>query len=144
MVLVQFGPRASVLPNGLRASGLSENDKRLLVVDDEPDFCHFVEIVARQLNYRVTKIVDSRRFKEAYHRCRPDVIVLDMVMPEPTGLDLISWMVEEGCEAKILIVTGYNPHTAKAAHLQSVARGHLRVKTFTKPVSVRKLRAALS
>jgi two-component system response regulator MprA len=113
-------------------------------MDDESDFCDFVEIVARGLDYKVTKIVDSRRFKEAYLRCRPDVIVLDMVMPEPDGPDLIRWLIAEGSEAKVLIVTGYNPQTAKSAHLQSAARGHLRVKTFTKPVSVSKLRAALS
>ena len=60
------------------------------------------------------------------------------------GFELLKWLVAEKSTAKIVIVTGHNPHYAKAAQLQSVAKGLSQVKSFTKPISVRKLRAALS
>ena len=121
-----------------------ENERRLLIVDDEPDFCDLVGDVAEGLGYAVTKVVDSRRFKEAYLEFCPHVVVLDMVMPKPDGFDLVKWLIGQRSNAKLLIVTGYNPGHAKSAQLQSAARGLLQVKSFTKPISISKLRAALA
>jgi len=118
--------------------------KRLLIVDDEPDFCNFVAVVGEELGYLITKVTDSLCFADAYRESAPDCIVIDMVMPNLDGFELIKWLVAEKSNAKILIVTGHNPHYAKAAQLQSVAKGLSQVKTFTKPISVSKLRAALS
>ena len=72
------------------------------------------------------------------------MIVIDMVMPELDGFDLVRWLVEQKSHAKLLLVTGHNPQYAKSAQIQSAAKGISKVKTFTKPVSVSKLRAALS
>jgi len=118
--------------------------KRLLIVDDEPDFCTFVATVGEGLGYDVATVTDPMVFAEAYHDAAPDVVVVDMVMPNLDGFELLKWLVAEKSEAKIVIVTGHNPHYAKAAQLQSVAKGLSQVKTFTKPISVSKLRAALS
>lgn len=119
-------------------------EKHLLIVDDEPDFCNFVALVGEGIGYRVSKVTDPLRFADAYRKDKPDCIVIDMVMPSLDGFELLKWLVSEKSSAKILIVTGHNPHYAKAAQLQSVAKGLSQVKTFTKPISVSKLRAALS
>jgi CheY-like chemotaxis protein len=119
-------------------------DKRLLIMDDEPDFCDFVGHIGESLGYRVTKVTDSRKFKVAYRETNPDMIVIDMVMPELDGFDLVNWLVDQKTEAKLLIITGHNPLYAKAAQMQSTAKGVGQVEAFTKPVSVSKLRAALT
>ena len=118
--------------------------KRLLIMDDEPDFCEFVADVGEDLGYQVTKVTDPRQFKGNYRDVDPDTIVIDMVMPELDGFDLVRWLVEQKSHAKLLLVTGHNPQYAKSAQIQSAAKGISKVKTFTKPVSVSKLRAALS
>ena len=118
--------------------------KRLLIMDDEPDFCDFVANVGEGLGYQVTKVTDPRNFKSVYAETQPDCVVIDMVMPELDGFELVKWLVEERSRAKLVIVTGHNPLYAKSAKLQSVAKGLSQVKTFTKPISVSKLRAALS
>ena len=118
--------------------------KRLLVIDDEPDFCDFVADVAEGVGYETRKVTDPLEFKEAYHSFNPVTIVIDMVMPDLGGSEIIGWLVEQKCKAKVLIVTGYSPINARSAQLQSSAKGLPQVKTFTKPVSTSKLRAALS
>ena len=117
--------------------------KRLLVVDDEQDFCDFVRRVAEGMDYCVRTLTDSSKFQTSYNDVQPDVVILDMVMPDQDGFEVIDWMVENECGARVVLVTGYNPHYAKSAQIQAAARGIFQVKSFTKPISVRKLRAAL-
>jgi len=117
--------------------------KRLLVVDDEPDFADFAKRTAEGIGYEVTALSDPNLFKDAYQKTDPDVVVLDMVMPDIEGIELVQWLAEQGCEARILVVTGYNPYYGKMALGLGEVRG-LKVETHQKPISLATLREALS
>ena len=120
------------------------SDKRLLVIDDEPAFGGFVKDVAEGLGYAVRITAKADEFAETYEAFGPSVIVLDVVMPEVDGIELVQWLAQERCKAKIVIVTGYNPHYADAA-MRLVSAGDLpNVMTLSKPISLADLRAALS
>jgi CheY-like chemotaxis protein len=118
--------------------------KRLLIVDDEPRFAAFVERVAQQLDFDVEVTHHGREFQRAYRRQRPDVVVIDMVMPDIDGNELVLWLVNEGCEADVIIITGYHPDYAVNARLLAEYKGMRSVATLSKPVSVARLRQALS
>lgn len=113
-------------------------------MDDEADFGEFVSIIAQDLGYEVTALTDPCEFKQCYQDFRPDTVVMDMVMPDMNGNDLVNWLISQGSAVKLLIVTGYNPLNARSLRLQGAANGMSPVKTFRKPVSARKLRAALA
>jgi CheY-like chemotaxis protein len=118
--------------------------KRLLVIDDEPAFGSFVKEVAEGMGYDVRVTAKADEFADTYESFDPTVIVLDVVMPEVDGIELVQWLAQEKCKAKIIIVTGYNPHYADAAK-RLVSAGDLpSVMTLTKPVSLADLRGALS
>jgi DNA-binding response OmpR family regulator len=122
---------------------MTEDAKRLLVVDDEPDFADFVKRTAEGIGYAVSALSDPNLFKDAYAEFKPDVIVLDMVMPDIEGIELVQWLAEQNCLARILIVTGYNPYYGKMALGLGEVRG-LKVETHQKPISLATLREALS
>lgn len=122
---------------------MPEAGKRLLVVDDEPDFADFVKRTAEGIGYDVSALSDPNLFKDVYASFKPDIIVLDMVMPDIEGIELVQWLAGQGCEAKILVVTGYNPYYGKMASGLGEVRG-LRVETHQKPISLATLREALS
>ncbi len=122
---------------------MTEDVKRLLVVDDEPDFADFVKRTAEGLGYEVSALSDPNLFKDAYAKFAPDVIVLDMVMPDIEGIELVQWLAEQNCTARILVVTGYNPYYGKMALGLGEVRG-LKVETHQKPISLATLRDALS
>ncbi|MBT4043426.1 MAG: response regulator [Rhodospirillaceae bacterium] len=122
---------------------MSEAGKRLLVMDDEPDFADFVKRTAEGLGYDVSALSDPNLFKNAYGAFQPDVIVLDMVMPDIEGIELVQWLAQQGCEARILVVTGYNPNYSKMA-LGLGEVGGLKVEPHQKPISLADLRKALS
>lgn len=118
--------------------------KRLLIVDDEPRFATFVGKVAAPLGYNVEITTHGRDFQKAYRKKKPDTIVIDMVMPEIDGNELILWLVKEECDADIIIITGFSPDYAVNARLLAEFKGLHSVRTLSKPVSVARLRTILT
>ncbi|HET7852227.1 MAG TPA: response regulator [Methyloceanibacter sp.] len=119
-------------------------DKRLLVCDDEADFAEFVRAVAEPMGYEVEVVTRSMRFTDAYERFDPTVVLLDMVMPEMDGTEIIRWLSGRGASAaRIIIASGFTPKYAEMARLIAQANGLLRVSTLAKPIGVEALRGAL-
>ncbi len=119
-------------------------EKRLLVVDDEPEFGEYVRKVAVELGYEVGVTGDGKSFMKAYESFHPSVIVLDLVMPEIDGVELVQWLVEHNCTAQLIVITGYNPKYAVLAAKLAEARGLSSVTTLTKPVKLSRLRNVLA
>jgi CheY-like chemotaxis protein len=120
------------------------SEKRLLVVDDEPEFCELVRKVAADLDYEVQVATNGHTFQSAYLTLQPTLIVMDMVMPEMDGNELVLWLVEQRYAADLVIITGYNPDYAKDARLLAEFKGLRSVTTLTKPIRIARLREVLS
>lgn len=124
-----------------RGNRLSQG--RLLVVDDELGFREFVGKVAASAGYEVEVTSNAREFMRLYESFDPTLIVLDMILPEMDGFELMQWLIAQKCEARILVVTGYNPQYAEMAETIGTNAGKLDVQTLTKPIALTDLRAAL-
>jgi len=61
----------------------------ILVVDDEPDISALVAYHLARESYRVRTVADGREALEAVERERPDLIVLDLMLPGMPGLDVL-------------------------------------------------------
>jgi DNA-binding response OmpR family regulator len=118
--------------------------KRLLVIDDEAAFGAFVSRVAQDMGFEVQVTTRASDFKNLYASFKPTHLVLDMVMPEADGIELVRWLAAEGCTAQIIIVTGHHPRYAAAAQLIGEVQGLPRIVTLAKPVPLATLRAALA
>lgn len=66
-----------------------EHRKTILVVDDEPDVTELIEYKLRQSGYTVRAVNDPLRAVGLARDLRPDVIVLDVMMPELDGVRLL-------------------------------------------------------
>ena len=119
-------------------------DKRLLVIDDEPRFGRFVKNVAAGLGYEVCVTTDAHSFMRAFDQFQPTTIVLDMIMPEMDGNELILWLADQQCSARLIIITGYSPDYATHAETLAKHKGFASVTTLHKPVDITKLRATLT
>jgi CheY-like chemotaxis protein len=118
--------------------------QRLLIVDDEPDFGQMVARVATDLGYEARVTTNGYEFQAAYQEGPPTLIVLDMVMPEMDGNELVVWLMEQGYAAGLIIITGYSPEYAKDAQLLAEFKGLRSVITLAKPIRMAQLREALS
>jgi CheY-like chemotaxis protein len=115
----------------------------LLAVDDEPDMAILVAEVAELEGYEARALTSGPALlAELAHRV-PDVIVLDVVMPEMDGIELCRRLAERQCAAALVLISGY--HGRYLHDVEALARARqLRVAgTLTKPVNLGHLRTLL-
>lgn len=68
---------------------------------------------------------DGRRTLEQFRRLKPDLLVLDLRMPELDGLEVVRALIAEQPDARILIVTTYDTDEDIFNSLKAGARGYL-------------------
>ncbi len=120
------------------------SERRLLVIDDEPAFCRFVQQLAEREGYDVIVAPNGDAFKRAYLDFRPTAIIVDLIMPDVEGFELIRYLADAGCSSRIFVISGYNPDYPRLAKAVAGSRGLTSVETLTKPISAADLLAALA
>ncbi len=116
----------------------------MLLIDEELEFREFVGKVAASAGYEVEVTSNARDFMRLYESFDPTLIVMDMILPEMDGLELMQWLISQNCGARVLVVWGYNPLYAEMAETIGTDAGKLDVRTLTKPIGLMELRAALN
>jgi two-component system alkaline phosphatase synthesis response regulator PhoP len=97
------------------------NDKkRILVVDDEPDFCSIVQGNLEKEGFEVEVAYDGAQGIEKVKANPPDAIVLDVMMPEMDGYAVCKELKGDEKYADIPIVM----LTAVASHVSSTRYSH--------------------
>lgn len=117
---------------------------RLLMCDDEPQIGDFVRRIAEDLGYRVHFTARADGFAPLYREVRPDVVVLDLVMPDTDGIELLHFLAEEGSRAQIVLMSGFNPRMMDAAQLLGEAHSLRMAGVVAKPVRAAELRELLA
>jgi len=118
--------------------------KRLLVIDDEQEICNLIREVAEGEGFEVSTTVDPEVFKTAVASFKPTVLVLDLVMPETDGIEILRHLAETGCKIPILVMSGYSGKLLESARSLGDAFGLPCVKSLKKPIRIKHLRQALS
>lgn len=116
--------------------------KHMVVLDDNFDFARLVERVAESAGFSVTVAKNASGFRKAVQSLPPSTIVLDIVMPDADGVELVQWLAEQGYRDRVVLVSGFDPLYALQAQRLAEARGLMDIVRLRKPVSIEELRAA--
>jgi len=106
---------------------------RLLVVDDEPVIIEFICDVAEEVGFETVALQHANKFEE-FFATGFDAIVLDLVMPERDGIELLRFMAEQGTLVKIILISGYDTGVLNSAQKLAVEHGLNVIATLTKPI----------
>jgi two-component system, chemotaxis family, chemotaxis protein CheY len=87
------------------------NNKRALVVDDDPLFCFFVAIALKKAGYEVREASNGRQALDVLETEKKqgrdfDLFVIDLLMPVMDGIELILRMRNTNVPGRILVVSG--------------------------------------
>ena len=110
--------------------------ERILVIDDEPDLLELVRVNLHQAGYRVETAESGRRGLEQLRRSKPDLVILDLMLPDLSGTELCRQVRADGELARTPIIM----LTAKADEVDRVVGFELGADDYvTKPFSPREL-----
>ncbi len=107
----------------------------LLLVDDDPDVRRTVGDYFAKIGYEVFREAAGEAALEAYARQRPDVVILDLRLPDADGMQVLEELRRRG--AAVLLLTGYGDIATAVRAMQLGAENFL-----TKPVDLAFLAAA--
>lgn len=80
------------------------NEKLILVVDDDPDLVEAISMKLESKNYRVGKAYDGIEAWDKVQEERPDLIILDVMMPRKNGYELCDELKKNPEYQDIIIV----------------------------------------
>lgn len=123
--------------------GRELRSRRLLIIDDAPDICALLRVIAEEMGFSVAVAQRSDEFRRIYRSFQPTEIVLDLLLPGDDGLHLLKFMRDEGCEARIIVLSGLERRVRNAATRIADAYGLNLVANMQKPARIDELRAAL-
>jgi two-component system cell cycle response regulator len=113
---------------------------RILVVDDDPALLQTISIVLREQGYDVSTADNGHAMLEALERSEPDLVLLDVLMPQLDGFQLLERLKgdERWAELPVLMVSSLPAEDATVKTLGLGAADYIR-----KPFRVRELLARI-
>jgi two-component system response regulator RegX3 len=106
---------------------------RILVVEDEESLADSVRYNLEREGYSVSVAPDGRRALERYRTDPPSLVILDLMLPEVSGLDVCR-TIRSDSDVPIIMVTAKDSEADKVAGLELGADDYV-----TKPFSMREL-----
>ncbi|MEO1743189.1 MAG: response regulator [Cyanobacteria bacterium J06629_9] len=103
---------ASIRPDSgaanLSADG-TETAATIMVVDDDPAILDLLKALLQPWGFRLRLLNDPQRFADALRRQRPDLVILDVDMPQLTGFELCQQLRShpDGQEIPILFISAH-------------------------------------
>jgi DNA-binding NtrC family response regulator len=82
-------------------------DIRTLVVDDDQDSCDLIEKILKKDGYRVTTLTDGRKVEEELRKQEIHLAIVDLKMPEISGLDVLQIIRQHDSDCAVIMMTGY-------------------------------------
>jgi len=110
--------------------------KHVLVVEDEPDTVELIELHLKNDGYRVTVAGDGDQALKKVHKHMPDLVILDLMIPEITGVEVCKFIRKDPATQSIPIIMC----TAKTGEIDKILGLELGADDYvTKPFSPREL-----
>src|SRR6476659_4776814 len=90
----------------------------ILVVDDEKNIVELVQLYLRSEGYQVEVAYDGREALDKVATLHPDLIVLDVMMPELDGLEVTRRLRRDGGKTPVIMLTAKGEDADKIAGLE--------------------------
>ena len=119
----------------------AESDKLILVVDDDEGVRELLSFLARQRGHRVETASDGDEAARKIQKTRPDLIVLDLMLPRYGGFELLR-RLQKGARSRvpIIIVTGRYTDRSTAELIRQESNV---VELLEKPVKTKRFVSAI-
>ncbi|MBI9073279.1 MAG: sigma-54-dependent Fis family transcriptional regulator [Melioribacteraceae bacterium] len=82
--------------------------KSILIVDDEKEICESIKMILEYEGYHVEYTTDSHEGLEKLRGSSFDSMLLDIQMPGLTGFEVLDWIMENGIDINVVMISAFN------------------------------------
>lgn len=117
---------------GLRKKFFFMNTRKVLIADDEPDILEILKYNLEKEGYQVSTAKDGNEALDKARQYQPDLIVLDMMMPKKSGIEVLELLRMQPAfrDTLIMFLTALNDETTQLKSFNTGADDYV-----SKPVS---------
>jgi len=123
--------------------GLS-HPKLLIALDDDPASAELVARVGKGCGYETLALSDAQAVVTAFKERCPDVITLDLSMPQKDGFQMLTLLQEIGFKGALIVISGNEDWVREFACELAGLKGIAMATHLQKPVNIKTLRDLLN
>ncbi|MCL5125249.1 MAG: sigma-54 dependent transcriptional regulator [Deltaproteobacteria bacterium] len=82
--------------------------KKVLIIDDEKAICESLEMFLQEKGLAVISEVTGTEGLATYVKVRPQIVILDIRLPDMSGLDVLRRIIEIDPETKVIMITAFH------------------------------------
>ena len=112
---------------------------KLLAIDDDAQNLEMIQAALETQGVEILTSQDPEAGYEIFTRVRPRIVLLDLVMPNVSGMDLLQRITALDPGAEVILITAHYSAESAVEAIQKGASDYL-----TKPVDIEKLRARIA
>jgi CheY-like chemotaxis protein len=112
---------------------------RILIVDDRKEMLEVIEEVVKMRGDKVVaKASTGEQAVEMYEQAKPDLVLMDILLPDISGAEATKKIMEKDSTAKILAISAFNKERLEKDCLEAGCKAFL-----AKPFSIQELYDAM-
>ncbi|MGE5252033.1 MAG: response regulator transcription factor [Bacteroidota bacterium] len=117
------------------------SERRVLIIEDEPSIAEVVGLYLARAGYAVQTAADGRRAMQILEGQIPDLVIMDLMLPELDGLSLTRWLRDRS-DVPIIMLTARREEIDRISGLETGADDYV-IKPFSPQELVSRVRAVL-
>lgn len=110
-----------------------KKNKKVLVIDDDPNITRVIELKLRTGGYEVVTAANGKEGLNLIKSKQPDVVIIDIILPEKEGIEVIMELRRHFPNVKIIAISG-GGRIGPEEYLSWAKKLGVQ-RTFTKPFS---------
>ena len=116
--------------------GLITNLVTVVVIDDDPQSLQLVQAILEQPAVKIVTVGDAEEGFEQVRRLRPEIVILDLMMPRVSGLEILDRIVEFDPAIDVVLITA---HYSTESAVEAIQRGA--TDYLNKPLDVERVKS---
>ncbi|TWX72018.1 EAL domain-containing response regulator [Colwellia demingiae] len=116
---------------------------RVFIVDDDRLTCNLLKTIIEPI-FNLVEVFQHPREFLTLALYPEDIILLDLMMPEMDGVEVIRHLAQQNCPASLMLISGYDSGVLHSAETLALSCGLNVTKTFTKPINTEVLTSFLT
>ena len=111
---------------------------KLLAIDDDPKNLEIISLALKRQGLEILTSQDPEEGFETFLRTRPRIVLLDLVMPKVSGMEILERIVSVDPGVDVILITAHYSTESAVEAIQKGAADYL-----TKPIEIDKLRSRI-